>query len=102
MTIAKAAATTADERTGHHLRRLQASICDLQNALAVASHAQPRSRPPRSSLTPDTTAADDPYSRIVANNDRGIVRDIERLQDIGAVVLGLQGLGSLIAESLCR
>ncbi|TMW64839.1 hypothetical protein Poli38472_009006 [Pythium oligandrum] len=93
---------TEEHRTAHHLRRLQASVHELQNALCVANKAEVPRRPTREALSADTNANKDPYSRIRANNSRGVIEDIERLEELGIVVIGLQGVGALTLDALCR
>ncbi|ETV91920.1 hypothetical protein H310_13708 [Aphanomyces invadans] len=43
-----------------------------------------------------------PQSRMLANNDRGVIKDVERLQGMSILVVGLNGMGCMIAETYCR
>ncbi|KAF0689430.1 Aste57867_19136 [Aphanomyces stellatus] len=58
-------------------------------------------------LRPDPTGGpledrEGPQSRMMANNDRGVIKDVDRLQDMSIVVVGLNGMGCMIAETFCR
>uniref|UniRef100_K3WUA2 THIF-type NAD/FAD binding fold domain-containing protein n=1 Tax=Globisporangium ultimum (strain ATCC 200006 / CBS 805.95 / DAOM BR144) TaxID=431595 RepID=K3WUA2_GLOUD len=59
-------------------------------------------RPHKHEFTAATEPSANPYSHIVANNDRGVLHSIERLQEHGVAVIGLNGIGSLTAEAFTR
>ncbi|GAB9476922.1 hypothetical protein Gpo141_00013981, partial [Globisporangium polare] len=93
----------AEEKTAHEVRRLQSSVQDLQNALRLACRMDAAVRPTKgdiASLPIEPSAS--PYAHILANNDRGVLHGIERLQDIGVAVIGLNGIGALTAEAFAR
>jgi hypothetical protein len=63
--------------THTQVRRLQASVRDLQNALRLACKMDAPVRPHKHEFTAATEPSANPYSHIVANNDRGVLHSIE-------------------------
>lgn len=83
-------------------------------------------RPPKAAFVDATETSDrnNPYSLLIANNERGVLHGIEvytkckpvsswlclrycfghlqRLQGKGIAVVGLDGIGTMIAESFAR
>jgi ubiquitin-like modifier-activating enzyme 5 len=43
-----------------------------------------------------------PYSRLMALKRMGIVQDYERIRDYSVIVVGVGGVGSVVAEMLTR
>jgi ubiquitin-like modifier-activating enzyme 5 len=101
------------------------SINDRLSAAAASASASPspspspaRPRPPASSPSPSTTSAarapiplaqmsaevvdSNPYSRLMALQRMGVVKDYARIRALSVAVVGVGGVGSVAAEMLAR
>ncbi len=87
------------------VQRLQVEVARLQTALAAAtassasasSSSSPaavvgNSRPKVASMSAEVRD-DNPYSRLMALQRMGVVKDYERIRDFAVVVVGLGGIG---------
>lgn len=87
--------------------RLRAEVGQLQAALAqaqantTAAAAAPKPRPKMENMSAEVRD-DNPYSRLMALQRMGIVKDYERIRSFSIVVVGLGGIGSVAAEMLTR
>jgi len=92
------------------VQRLQAEVARLQAALAAATASSAsasshnnapssspaavigNSRPKVASMSAEVRD-DNPYSRLMALQRMGVVKDYERIRDFAVVVVGLGGIG---------
>ncbi|OQR97134.1 ubiquitin-like modifier-activating enzyme 5-like [Achlya hypogyna] len=81
--------------------RVRVSVQDLASAVRLISSAEHPQRPPLAPSDPMDERGG-PYSRILSNNDRGIIKNIEILSTMAIMVVGLNGMGCTIAETYCR
>jgi len=92
------------------IAELQAEVASLRAALASSSPPPPSSSPP---LPPPPLRAkieamsaevvdSNPYSRLMALERMGVVKEYERIRDLSILIVGLGGVGSVAAEMLTR
>ncbi|OQS07420.1 NAD/FAD dependent dehydrogenase [Thraustotheca clavata] len=87
-------------RIARRVDRVRVLVQELTHAVRVISTSEHPQRPHvHNSISSER---DGPYSRIIANNDRGVINDIERLNSMAIMVVGLNSIGCMIAETFCR
>jgi ubiquitin-like modifier-activating enzyme 5 len=78
------------------LERLRAEVARLEAALAAAaasgSSSSSSSRPKEASMSAEVRD-DNPYSRLMALQRMGVVKDYERIRSFSIVVVGMGGIG---------
>ncbi|KAH9116090.1 hypothetical protein AeMF1_009954 [Aphanomyces euteiches] len=80
--------------------RVRLAVDELAHAMRVLNSSRHVQRPDATDDLLDERQG--PQSRMLANNDRGVLQDVERLGSMSIVVLGLNGIGCMIAETFCR
>ncbi|CAG9462447.1 unnamed protein product [Pedinophyceae sp. YPF-701] len=100
------------------VRKLQAQVSDITQAVKAATqHVQqaaatqvPLPAPkrhthasgaPRSAMSSEVSASN-PYSRVMAMQTMGVVREFDRIRRMTVAVVGVGGVGSVAAEMLAR
>ncbi|KDO18041.1 hypothetical protein SPRG_16553, partial [Saprolegnia parasitica CBS 223.65] len=89
-------------RVAQRVDRIKVAVDELTNAVRVLSSADHPQRPPRSIVPDPIDERGGAYSRILANNDRGVIKEIESLSSMAILIVGLNGMGCAIAETFCR
>ncbi|EQC41432.1 hypothetical protein SDRG_01400 [Saprolegnia diclina VS20] len=89
-------------RVAQRVDRIKVAVDELTNAVRVLSSADHPQRPPRSTVPDPIDEREGSYSRILANNDRGVIKEIESLGSMAIIIVGLNGMGCAIAETFCR
>lgn len=90
-------ATTIDQQQEEELRRLRSEVARLDAALAAASSTSTTtatsSRPKLVAAMSAEVCDDNPYSRLMALQRMGVVRDYERVRSLAVAVVGVGGVG---------
>lgn len=83
------------------LQELQTEIAQLKNELAQLKSAGPGAREKIQKMSAEVVDSN-PYSRLMALQRMGIVKDYERIRDKSVAVVGIGGVGSVTADMLTR
>ncbi|CAB4001048.1 Ubiquitin-like modifier-activating enzyme 5 [Paramuricea clavata] len=82
------------------LETLKARVKELEELLALKNHTQPvRSKIDKMS---SEVVDSNPYSRLMALKRMGIVDNYEQIRDFTVIIVGIGGVGSVVAEMLTR
>lgn len=82
------------------LETLKAKVKELEELLAQKNHTQPvRSKIDKMS---SEVVDSNPYSRLMALKRMGIVDNYEQIRDFTVIIVGIGGVGSVVAEMLTR
>ncbi|KAM9649317.1 ubiquitin-like modifier-activating enzyme 5 isoform 1-T1 [Morphnus guianensis] len=83
------------------LQQLERRVRELEEELAQEKGGRPAPRARIESMSPEVADCN-PYSRLMALQRMGIVKDYEKIRTFTVAVVGVGGVGSVTAEMLTR
>lgn len=84
-------------------KRLAEAMKELKTAVQLFSSSRyPTTRHELKSISQLEQSADNPYRRYFANQECGFISNPQDIENCTAIIVGLTGLGGLMAETLCR
>jgi ubiquitin-like modifier-activating enzyme 5 len=82
-------------------KQLRARIAELEAQLQASSVSSSATHRARMDMISDVRD-DNPYSRLMALQQMGIVHNYRHIREVSVAVIGVGGVGSVVAEMLCR
>lgn len=94
----------ADGSLIEEVHRLRERVAQLESQLQASNihHSPPNQQRQRIQDLSADVRDDNPYSRLMALKKLGVVNNYERVRDLSVAVVGLGGIGSVVADMLTR